>query len=104
MSSTYKSKGKVGYPSYLKYNRKLKVQGLLTLKVKQLSGEIRIQTQVFLIPEPVLFPRHYMTFQDASLSRSNYQCLPLKHRGAPSQKTDRYGKGTSDPLLVSLSF
>lgn len=56
MSSTYQSTGKVGYPSYLKYNRKLKLQGLLTLKVKQLSGETGIQTQVCLIPEPVRFP------------------------------------------------
>ena len=104
MSSTYQSTGKVGYPSYLKYNRKLKLQGLLTLKVKQLSGKTGIQTQVCLIPEPVLFPWHYMTFQDASLSRSNYQYLPLKHWDAPSQKTDKYCKGTSNALLVSLSF
>ena len=66
MSSTYKSKGKVEYPSYLKYNRKLKVQGLLTLKVKQLSGETRIR----ILPNP----------WDCALSQTLYdfsRCKPI---------------------------
>lgn len=64
---------------YFKHNRKLKRQGSLTLKANQFRGETGVQTQVCLIPEPGLIPRHYMTFQDASLPRSNYQHLPLKH-------------------------
>ena len=77
MSSTYQGTGKGRIPLLFETQQKIKVIGSVNPKGYTVSGETGLQTQVCLIPEPVLFPRHYMTFQDVSLSRSSY--LSPKH-------------------------